>query len=147
MPLFYYFLVSFFPVSQCFWGCPAFAVLKYVTHSKSVTGGGISDVRPLVLSAVMEARARSVFIPGSTETSCASKSGELRAWEYWSLLPNEVLHMEVVCKLSRDLGVCGITLTSINTIHSFSLYRFGNWYPERQKVIFPNTLSSSPLWS
>lgn len=62
MPLFYCFLVSFFPVSQCIWGSPTFTVLKYVTHSKSVTGGGISDVRPLMLSAIMEARGQSQYL-------------------------------------------------------------------------------------
>nr|KAF6314893.1 hypothetical protein mMyoMyo1_008668 [Myotis myotis] len=48
--------------SQCIWGSPTFTVLKYVTHSKSVTGGGISDARPLMLSAIMEARGQSQYL-------------------------------------------------------------------------------------
>lgn len=144
MPLFYYFLVSFFPVFHCIWWSPAFTVLKYVAHSKSVTGGGISCVSPWMLSAIMEARGQSQY-SHLTAHWPAVPANQVRAWEHWCVFPNEVLHMEVVCKLSGDLGLCGITLTSINTIPSFSLYRFGNWYPERQNVIFPNTLSSSPL--
>lgn len=62
MPLFYYFLVSFFPVFQCIWGSPTFTVLKYAAHSKLIIGGGISYVRPLMLSAIVEAKGQSQYL-------------------------------------------------------------------------------------
>lgn len=138
MPLFYYFLVSFFPVFQCIWGSPTFTVRKYVAHSKSVTGGGISYVRPLMLSAIMEARGQSQYLYLAAHWPAVPANQV--SWEHGNtdVFPNEVLRMEVVCKLSRDLGLYGITLTSINTIPSFSLYRFGNWY-QRDKTWFSQT--------